>query len=150
MKVKAIRLSNSRGEEVLSSPWITLGREYVVLGIYTYAKGPFAGPMVRLIPDEGGRMPTLFSLADFQISDSRPSGLWRVGFDGNELAIEPEAWQLPNFWAVFFGDMPDLLVVGQQSPIPDLTERFDVAVRAMMDEAGMNWVGDPDEGPAGG
>ncbi len=35
MKVRAMRLTNAMGHEVSESSWLTVGREYIVLAIYT-------------------------------------------------------------------------------------------------------------------
>jgi hypothetical protein len=148
VRVRATRLTNANGEVVNDSPWLTLGSEYVVLALYAAIEGK-PSVEVRLIPDEGGRINALFDLADFEITDPRPSELWRVAFYDGHLRLEPEAWMVPAFWSVFFGDMPVVHVAGDPGPIPDVTERFDNAVRAMMEEARQDWPNEPtasDEG----
>jgi hypothetical protein len=148
MRVRATRLTNANGNVVAHSPWLTLGSEYVVLSLYVSTEGK-RGVEIRLIPDEGGRINALFDLADFEITDPRPSAQWRVAIHDGDLHLEPEAWMVPGFWSVFFGDEPAVHVAGDPGPIPDVTERFDNAVRAMMEEAGHDWPNEPpasDEG----
>lgn len=79
-----------------------------------------------------------FDLGSFEITDPRPSGLWRVTFDGRDLSIEPEPWaDLPSYWEVLNGDIPVVQVLGDHGPQMNATRRFDSAVRELHAEAGM-------------
>jgi hypothetical protein len=146
MKVRAIRLMDVMRQPIESSPYLTLGREYVVLSmeVSLLAKVPVSSANVLLINDEGERSASMFNLADFEITDDRPSRLWRVAFEelpGGRAAdrpsyllrLEPEAWLVPDFWQTFYRENPVV-------PVPDAIERFDATVLALHQEAELEWT----------
>jgi hypothetical protein len=119
------------------SSYLTLGSEYVVLGISVYLLAPRPPQaMVHLVTDEGGRSSGLFDLSDFEIMDDRPSRYWSVRFEDSHLQLQPEAWTVPDFWETFHNENPTV-------PVPNATERFDTTVRAVFDEAGVDWTNAP-------
>jgi hypothetical protein len=138
MKVRATRLTNAMGDEVSESSWLTVGREYVALAIYTNLAATRPSVSIVVITDEGGRDFAFFDLGNFEVTDPRPSGLWRVAFDGRDLSIEPEPWaDVPSFWEVLNGDIPVVQVLGDHAPQMNATRRFDSVVRELHAEAGV-------------
>ncbi len=140
-----MRLTNAMGHEVSESSWLTVGREYIVLAIYTNLAATRPRVSIVVITDEGGHEFAFFDLANFEVTDPRPSGLWRIRFDGRNLSIEPEPWaDVLSFWEVLNGDIPVVQVLGDHGPQMNATRRFDSAVRQLHAEAGMplpdDWV----------
>jgi hypothetical protein len=139
MKVRATRLRDPNGMKLGDSPWITPGREYLALAVTV---GEHCA-RVAVITDEGGRVHAWFDLVDFEITDSRPSSMWRIGFRNGELAMAPESWSTPGFWEDVADNADRAFAVGESGPDRDVIDRFDETVRSMMAEAGMAWTGDP-------
>lgn len=123
-------------QSIPKSAYLTIGREYVVLAISVYLGVPSPQTKVQLLTDVGGRVHGMFDLADFEITDDRPSRFWRVRFADSHLLIQPELWMAPWFWETFHNDGPAV-------PVPDAVERFDKAVRALLEEAGAVWKDEP-------
>jgi hypothetical protein len=149
MTVRATRLTNAIGDEIAESGWLTIGREYVVLAIYTSLAAPQPKVSIVLISDEGGHSYAFFDLANFEVTDGRPSGLWRVAIDDErDLSIEPESWaDLPSFWGILNGDIPAVQVLGDHAPQLNAVRRFDSAIRQLHVEADMplpdGWAASP-------
>jgi hypothetical protein len=81
------------------SPWLTLGREYVVLSVLADTKGDV---MYRLISDDQ-LTPALFDAAQFEVVSSTLATSWciRVPAEGG-LELAPAAWLTPGFWESYF------------------------------------------------
>ncbi len=87
---------------VESDGWLTIGREYVVLGIY----GREREIKFRILGDDGVT-PALHKSDKFKIvsSDIPPDWIFRI-FSGNEWEIGPLAWSNDGFWSAYFdGDL---------------------------------------------
>jgi hypothetical protein len=100
MRVRCIQTPTSEIESAESrSPWLTLGREYVVLSVLADTNGQV---LYRLISDDQ-RTPALFAATQFKVISSGIPSCWRIRIPiegGLELA--PEAWLSPGFWESYF------------------------------------------------
>ena len=138
MKVRATKLTNAMGGAASESSWLTVGREYVALAVYTTLGATNPRVSIVVIADAGGYDYAFVDLGNFEITDPRPSGLWRLTFDGQDLSMEPESWaELPAFWEILNGDIPAVAVLGDHAPQLNATRRFDSAVRELHAEAGV-------------
>ncbi len=101
MKVKCIRLLNADGREVEFSSWLTLGRVYHVMSIFTDKSGKRSYGIINRHPE--GEWPQLGShqAECFEIvSDIVPSN-WRTKVYSGVTDISPAAWQEPGFYEAF-------------------------------------------------
>jgi len=82
------------------SPWLVVGKEYDVLGVYFQLKRHIV--QVRLLGDSQPT-PVLHDLAQFEVVDPRIPRSW-VFWLGSEqdVVLEPEPWRSPGFWEKFF------------------------------------------------
>ncbi len=107
MKVKCVRLLNSDDKEVESSPSLTLGRIYHVMGIYIEPKRGRRFQIISNNRDPGFATMGYHSAECFEIvSDVIPSN-WRVKiYKMADIDISPEAWQVPGFLEDFYDADP--------------------------------------------
>jgi hypothetical protein len=106
MKVKCIRLLDADGREVEFSSWLTLGRVYHVMSIFTDKNGRRSYGIINRHPE--GEWPQLGShqAECFEIvSDVVPSN-WREWANGNASGVSPSAWQEPGFYEAFYDHDP--------------------------------------------
>ena len=101
MKIKCIRLLDSGGREVEFSPWLTLGRIYHVLSIFTDQNGKRSYGIISGFregewPQIGSHQEECFEV----VSDVVPSN-WRTMVYQNTTDISPAAWQAPGFYETF-------------------------------------------------
>jgi hypothetical protein len=102
MKVKCIRLLGADGREVEFSSWLTLGRIYHVLSIFSDKNGRRSYGIINHHPE--GEWPQLGShqAECFEIvSEVTPSN-WREWTTENASGISPAAWQEPGFYEAFY------------------------------------------------
>jgi len=100
MRVRCTNLISATTDQPLSeSPWLTVGRTYLVLSLVA---SPGRGVLFRLVGDEG-RQPGLFAAGQFEGVDQRLSTSWivRLGADGL-LELGPQAWLRSGFWEDYF------------------------------------------------
>ena len=104
MKVACIRIVNSvTGREESSSPWLTLGKTYVVLAVMAT---PERGVLFRLIGDES-RTPALFDSRQFRTVSSSLASNWAAfGDEQGGLELTPESWARAGFWEDYFNQVP--------------------------------------------
>jgi hypothetical protein len=82
-------------KEMSSSPWITIGKKYVVLGIELQ---PGEGQYYVIPSDEDGGA-ILSDIKQFRIVSNKLPACWRVAVDNNGmLSFGPEEWLLTDFW----------------------------------------------------
>ena len=107
MKVRCIRLLDKDGNEVTSSPWLTLGQTYHVLSIFIDATGKRSYGIVNSeLPGEwpiiGNHQAECFEI----VSAVVPSN-WRVWIhESSAIGISPAAWQAPGFDEALFEHDP--------------------------------------------
>lgn len=102
MRVRCVRLLDSRGRPTDRSTWARVGETYEVLSIVCEE----GKNKLRLIGDEP--VPALFELEMFEVVSSDISRTWvatspRPGC----LVIGPEPWAQAGFWEAFFDQEPN-------------------------------------------
>jgi len=98
MKVRCIRLLDTKGNEVDSSPWLTIGKTYHVLSIFIDREGQRSyGIVSREREDEWPGMGSYQAECFETISTVVPSN-WRVWVhESSAIGISPLALQRPGF-----------------------------------------------------
>jgi hypothetical protein len=106
MKVRCTKLIDSLGRPVSQSPWLQLGKEYIVLTLSIDALGR---ALVRILDDQGAE-PGLYSLNQFDIVQHTIPGNWAVAqLNNGGLFFGPPAWDKPGYWERYFDKDPDAL-----------------------------------------
>lgn len=99
MKVRCIKLVDSRGNTLEKSPWLTLGKEYDVL---TITFGTQQKWILRLVGD-GLNGVALFPLDQFEIVSQKIPAPWIVTWNSKgTFEMTAEAWSQPEFWKRFY------------------------------------------------
>lgn len=108
MKVVCRRLvSATIGEQLRSSPWLTIGRQYVVLEIEA---SPVRGVSFRLEGDEPG--PGLWDSRLFELVTENVPSVWTAGLsESGVLTLAPTSWQRSGFWESYFDGVPEAVDV---------------------------------------
>jgi hypothetical protein len=106
MKVKCVRLLNSDGREVESSPWLTLGRVYHVMTIFEDKNGRRRYGVINRHPDDewpqlGSHQAECFEV----VSEVVPSN-WRTWVNEQASGASPAAWQASGFYEAFYDHNP--------------------------------------------
>jgi hypothetical protein len=97
MKVKCVRLLDHQGNEVVSSPWLTLGKTYHVLSIFIDAVGNRRFGVDSQLPGEWPSNAEHQAECFEVVSTVVPSN-WRVWIhETSAIGISPAAWQAPGF-----------------------------------------------------
>ncbi|RZI84074.1 MAG: hypothetical protein EOP38_10365 [Rubrivivax sp.] len=114
MKVKCVRLLDHEGNEVMSSPWLKLGKIYHVLSIFIDAAG---NRRFGVDSQPLGEWP---SSAEHQaecfevVSTAVPSN-WRVWIhESSAIGISPQSWQVAGFAEALFEHDPSAYLVFEQ------------------------------------
>jgi hypothetical protein len=97
MKIKCLNIYNQHTKQYQQeSPWLTIGKEYVVLEITISAK---KGSLYRLVGDNENKMPGLYESLQFEIvSDFIPSN-WKISISNMTLVVlGPKEWRKNEFW----------------------------------------------------
>lgn len=99
MKVRCIKLLDSRGRELASSTWLKIGGIYQVLTLSIDASGK---DLIRLVGEQEPE-PVLHPLQQFEVVDNRIPRNWVVTVRPSAgIVIGPEPWMAPGFWERFF------------------------------------------------
>jgi hypothetical protein len=100
MIVRCIRLLDARREPVRTSPWLTIGKEYLVLEVVVDEQN---GSRFRVISDDAGG-PILAWSSEFEaVSDAIPK-CWVATFKPPDfLVFSPTAFR-GGFWERYFDD----------------------------------------------
>jgi len=102
MKVRCIKLLDSKGQPVERSPWAKLGGVYHVLTIWIEPTQTW----LRLVGQEP--TPTLYQPEMFEVvSPVIPSAWVITSPKPGCLSFQPEAWSRPGFWEEFFDREPE-------------------------------------------
>ncbi len=107
MRVKCVRLSDSKGNELSNSSWYSVGKVYDVLELSVSDK---SGVSIRLESDEIGT-PALFPLSDFEIVDGTLPRNWIIVARSGFMRLTPAAWAELDFMYRFFNDDPDAMSI---------------------------------------
>jgi hypothetical protein len=104
MKVKCVRLLDHHGTEVVSSPWLTLGKTYHVLSIFVDINGKRSFSIVN--SESPGEWPSIGSHQAVVPSN------WRVWIhESAAIGISPAPWQAPGFAESLFEHDPATYLV---------------------------------------
>src|SRR5580704_8222754 len=97
MKVKCKNIYNEHTMQYQdSSPWITIGKEYIVLEIEIYAGKDI---LYRLVGDNLDESPALYDSKQFEIISGNLSSNWKINqLKSGTLNLGPETWQPLSFW----------------------------------------------------
>jgi len=97
MKVKCIKIYNSHRKKFeATSPWITIGKEYIVLEV---SVNPGREIYYRLVGDNLDESPGLYDAIQFEVTSNKIPSTWKIRQSSNvELDLGPEPWQIRGFW----------------------------------------------------
>lgn len=97
MKVKCKNIYNEHTKQFeKSSPWLTIGKEYIVLEIEI---SPSRKIFYRLVGDNENKMPALYSSSQFDVLIGDMPKNWKVSqLSDGTLVLGPSAWQPSSFW----------------------------------------------------
>lgn len=106
MKVECVRLLDSAGREIESSSWLTLGRVYHVMSIYTDKDGTRSYGVINRHPD--GEWPQLGShqAECFKVVSEVVPSNWCEWTRENATGVAPAAWLAPGFFEAFYDHDP--------------------------------------------
>jgi hypothetical protein len=107
MKVRCVRIINSvTGEEMQRSPWLTIGRDYIVLSVDVYRDKEVS---FRLISDHSPS-PAMFDSREFEVMSGRLPSNWVAWNDETgAFGLRPKKWLRPGFWEDYFNDIPEAI-----------------------------------------
>lgn len=96
MKVKCQKIINEQTQqEQNTSPWLTLGKEYIVLMIEVYSNKNY----FLLVDDSSNQAPHLHDAKQFKVTSHYVPSNWQINAGELEIVtIGPKAWQDPTFW----------------------------------------------------
>lgn len=96
MKVTCKNIFNEHDKQFQdSSPWITIGKEYIVLEVEIY---PGKDILYRLIGDNSDEAPALYDSKQFEIISGKLSSNWKINqLKSGALNLGPESWQPLGF-----------------------------------------------------
>ena len=99
MKVVCVSLIGSDGRKLEQDSWLTVGREYVVLGVY----GRGSTIKYRLIGDDEST-PALHRAEQFDIKSNTIPADWSFKLypETFEWMIEPSVLAADGFWTAYF------------------------------------------------
>lgn len=102
MKVRCVRLFDSRSGQVGRSAWAKLGAVYHVLTIWIEP----GRTRLRLVGEES--IPALFEPEMFEVASSTVPHTWVITSPkAGHFEIGPEAWAQPGFWEEYFDRKPE-------------------------------------------
>lgn len=110
MRVKCRNIYNENIKQYEDiNPWITIGKEYVVLEVEIY---PGKDILYRLISDQSDESPALFNAKQFDIVSGQLCSSWRMSLlSGGILNLGPASWESIGFWEKCYdGDVAALEV----------------------------------------
>ncbi len=96
MKVKCTKIINEHTQkEQETSPWLTMGKEYVVLAIEIYS----TKNLYLIVDDTSNKAPGLHDAKQFEVLSHKVPSNWVINPGSLEiLTISPEDWQKSTFW----------------------------------------------------
>lgn len=109
MKVKCLKIINENTQqEQNTSPWLTIGKEYIVLMVEAYpAKNYFL-----LVDDSSNQAPHLHDAKQFEVTSHHIPSNWQINSGDLEImTIGPKSWQDPSFWENCYDGDPAALEV---------------------------------------
>jgi hypothetical protein len=109
MKIKCKQIINEQTQQSQdTSPWLTLGKEYVVLAIEVYK----SKNLYLLVDDSSNQSPGLHDAKQFEVLSHTIPSNWIVNPGELELVtIGPKAWSEPGFWEDCYDHDPKALEI---------------------------------------
>ncbi len=102
MKVRCIKLLDSRSQPVERSAWAKIGAVYHVLSIWIEP----SQRRLRLVGEDP--TPTLFEPEMFEVVSPIIPSTWVITFPKPGcLSFAPEEWSQPGFWEAFYDREPE-------------------------------------------
>src|SRR5436189_6418333 len=97
MKVKCKNIYNEHTKEFEGkSPWLTIGKEYIVLEAEVSS---LEKTFYRLVGGNENKMPALYNSSQFELVDGAIPKNWEVSqLSEGSLILGPKAWQVQSFW----------------------------------------------------
>jgi hypothetical protein len=112
MKVRCIKLLDSRSRPVERSAWAKVGSIYHVLGIWLEP----AQTRLRLVGEEP--TPALYELEMFEVASAKIPPTWVVTSPKPGcLSLEPESWNRAGFWERFFDGEPEAVAAFKEEQV---------------------------------
>lgn len=104
MTLECKRLINHvTGHPMDKSPWLTVGRQYVALGVTVTSR---RGIQFRVMSDDG-HTPGLEDSRQFDVLSTAIPPDWAAIVNQNEFYLGPREFQKPGFWEAFFDRKPE-------------------------------------------
>lgn len=103
MRVICTQLRDANRQPVESSPWLTIGRTYTVLGVEAHSGRK---PLFRIVGDDG-RTPGVYEADMFEVASAELGETWicAITQDGG-VQIGPAPWLRERFWEDYFNGEP--------------------------------------------
>jgi hypothetical protein len=102
VKVRCVRLLDSRSAPVERSSWLKVGALHPVLSIWIEPDRT----RFRILGEEA--VPALFEPAMFEVVSGVVPSTWRVSVPkAGCMSLSPEPWSEPGFWERFYDREPD-------------------------------------------
>lgn len=104
MKVRCVKLVDSKGKPQEQSPWLTLGKVYHVLSVTFGTQEKW---LLRMVGD-GLNGVALFPLEQFEIVSPAIPGTWIVTWNSKGVfELTTEAWRQSGFWERYYDRDPE-------------------------------------------
>lgn len=111
MKVRCQLLLNAEGNSTEFSPWLTLGKIYIVLGILKDASGLINFRLMTSDKEVGPESVGVYSSECFELIDNYQPKIWKEKkLARGGIEISPASWQSDDFWDKFYDRDPDALI----------------------------------------
>ncbi len=93
-------ISSTTGEDLGNdSPWLKIGKQYVVYAIRFRNDPPHFLRLEALIESENYNDPRLFDLTQFAVISSKIPSAWVFNYDPEgSMAFMPKSWFYDSFW----------------------------------------------------
>lgn len=109
MKIECIKIFNNRGEELETSSWLTIGKEYIVLEVLCHMD---KGYSYRIVSDDSSSSPGVFKATQFRIVNSKQPSNWVTSIKNNGLiVVGPKSWRVSGFWEDCYDQDPKALEI---------------------------------------
>ena len=109
MKVRCQRIITEHTQQQQdTSPWLTIGKEYIVLAIEIYS----TKNLYLLVDDSSNQAPGLHDAKQFQVVTHHVPSNWEINpGDVEVVTIGPKAWQKSSFWEECYDGAPKALEI---------------------------------------
>ncbi len=109
MKVKCVNIYNEITKQFQdSSPWLSLGKEYIVLAIEVDP----SRVDYCLVGDNKDESPSLYAASQFEVTSKKIPSNWEFIFGSlNLFTMGPKSWREPGFWEDCYNHEPNALEI---------------------------------------